>query len=50
MRERTGKAARLTGVAFDADAVNTVHDKKAEVEEEKLHDQAVETHEADAKA
>jgi large subunit ribosomal protein L19 len=36
MRERTGKAARLTGVAFDADAVNNIHDKKAEEEEAKL--------------
>jgi large subunit ribosomal protein L19 len=39
MRERTGKAARLTGVAFDADAVNNVHDKQAEAEEAKLHDE-----------
>jgi len=36
MRARTGKAARLTGVAFDATAVNAVHDKKAEAEEAKL--------------
>lgn len=48
MRERTGKSARLTSVDFDRDAVNTVHDKKAEVEEEKLHDQAVEAHDAEA--
>jgi len=37
MRSRTGKSARLTGVAFDARAVNTVDDKKpapaAETEE-----------------
>ena len=46
MRERTGKAARLTGRDFDRDAVNAVHDKKAEAEEEKLHDEAVEQHEA----
>src|SRR3569623_989377 len=26
MRERTGKSARMTGVEFDRDAVNTVHD------------------------
>jgi large subunit ribosomal protein L19 len=39
MRELTGKAARLTGVEFDRDAVNSVHDKKAEQEEEKLHEQ-----------
>lgn len=36
MRERTGKAARLTGVAFDAQAVNAIHDTKAEEEEAKL--------------
>lgn len=45
MRSRTGKAARLTSVDFDRDAVNDVHDKKAEVEEEKLHDEAVQSHE-----
>jgi large subunit ribosomal protein L19 len=31
MRNRTGKAARLTGVEFNRDAVNTVDDKKPEV-------------------
>jgi large subunit ribosomal protein L19 len=36
MRARTGKAARLTGVAFDRESVNAVHDKKAEEEEAKL--------------
>lgn len=36
MRDRTGKSARLTGVAFDSRAVNTVHDAKAEEEEAKL--------------
>jgi large subunit ribosomal protein L19 len=36
MRERTGKAARLTGIAFDAQAVNEIHDTKAEEEEAKL--------------
>lgn len=30
MRNRTGKAARLTGVAFDANAVNSANDVKAE--------------------
>ena len=34
MRTRTGKAARLTGVAFDSAAVNTVEDKKAEAVQE----------------
>ena len=48
MRERTGKAARLTGVAFDSKAVNDIHDKTAEAEEAKLHDAAAEAHEAPA--
>ncbi len=39
MRRRTGKSARLTGVDFDRQAVNTIHDEKAEAEEEKLHEQ-----------
>lgn len=41
MRERTGKAARMVGVAFDRDAVNTVRDEAAEAEEEKLKEEAV---------
>lgn len=36
MRERTGKSARLTGVEFDRQAVNTVVDKKAEEEAAKI--------------
>lgn len=40
MRERTGKAARLSSVNFDAKAVNDVHDEAAEAEEAKLHEQA----------
>lgn len=39
MRERTGKAARMTGVAFDRDAVNTIRDEAAEAEEEKLKEE-----------
>lgn len=39
MRERTGKAARLTGVDFDKAAVNDVHDAAAEAEEAKLKEQ-----------
>ncbi len=39
MRERTGKAARLSNVDFDSDAVNAVHDEAAEAEEAKLHEQ-----------
>ena len=46
MRARTGKAARLTGVEFDREAVNAVHDRKAELEEEKLREET----EAAAKA
>lgn len=34
MRERTGKSARLTGVDFDREAVNTVRDPGAEKAEE----------------
>lgn len=33
MRARTGKAARLTGLDFDRDAVNSVHDAAAEAAE-----------------
>lgn len=40
MRERTGKAARLNSVDFDAKAVNDIHDEAAEAEEAKLHEQA----------
>src|ERR1700760_4094894 len=36
MRNRTGKAARMTGIDFDRDAANAVHDRAAEAEEEKL--------------
>ncbi len=39
MRERTGKAARLSSVDFDHEAVNAVHDEAAEAEEAKLHEQ-----------
>lgn len=38
MRNRTGKAARLTGVDFDRAAVNTVAEKPAEAEEAKDSD------------
>lgn len=48
MRARTGKSARLSGLAFDRDAVNTIHDEQAEAEEEKLHEAAEKQHEADA--
>ena len=48
MRARTGKSARLTGMAFDKDAVNTVRDEKAEAEEEKIHEAAEKQHEVEA--
>jgi large subunit ribosomal protein L19 len=48
MRERTGKAARLTGVDFDRQAVNTVRDLEAEAEEARVA--AEKAAEAEAKA
>jgi len=39
MRDRTGKAARMTGVDFDKEAVNAVHDEALEAEEVKIHEQ-----------
>lgn len=47
MRNRTGKSARLSGVEFDRDTVNTVHDAKAEAEAEKIQEHAAEQHEAE---
>ena len=48
MRERTGKSARMTGIEFDREAVNAVHDAAAEAEEAKLKEQLAT--EAEAKA
>lgn len=48
MRSRTGKAARLTGVEFDREAVNTIRDEAAEAEEAKLHEEAAKAAEAEA--
>lgn len=48
MRERTGKAARLTGVDFDRNAVNSVHDKAAEEEEAKIAEEKAVAAEAEA--
>jgi large subunit ribosomal protein L19 len=48
MRARTGKSARLSGVDFDREAVNTVHDAKAEAEEEKLAQEVKAAAEAEA--
>jgi large subunit ribosomal protein L19 len=39
MRQRTGKSARMTGIEFDSQAVNAVHDEALEAEEAKLHEQ-----------
>jgi large subunit ribosomal protein L19 len=40
MRARTGKSTRLTGVEFDKQAVNTIHDEAAEAEEARLKEEA----------
>lgn len=40
MRNRTGKAARMIGLDFDRQAVNTVRDEAAEAEEAKLREEA----------
>ncbi len=39
MRDRTGKSARMAGIDFDRDAVNSVHDAAAEAEEAKIHEE-----------
>ncbi|MET0779227.1 MAG: 50S ribosomal protein L19 [Candidatus Saccharimonadales bacterium] len=48
MRDRTGKSARLTAVDFDKDAVNDIHDYKAEEEEAKLAEEKAAAAEAEA--
>lgn len=48
MRERTGKSARLSGVDFDRQAVNSIHDKAAEEEEAKLAAEKAAAAEAEA--
>lgn len=50
MRNRTGKSARLTGTAFDADAVNNIHDAAAEAEEVKLAEETAKAAEAEQEA
>ena len=40
LRQRSGKSARLTARQFDREAVNNVHDAKAEAEAEKLKEEA----------
>lgn len=39
IRSRTGKSARMTGVDFDRESVNSVHDAALEAEEVKLREQ-----------
>jgi len=48
MRKLTGKSARLSGVDFDRQAVNTVRDEMAEAEEEKLRQETEKEHERQA--
>lgn len=48
MRQRTGKSARLTGVDFDRQAVNDIHDVAAEAEEAKLAEETAKAAEAEA--
>jgi len=48
LRTRSGKSARLTAVNFDRVAVNDVHDKAAELEEEKLKEETAAAAEAEA--
>jgi large subunit ribosomal protein L19 len=48
MRERTGKSARLSGVEFDRDAVNTVRDEAAEQAEAEAKEKAAVQHESEA--
>lgn len=48
MRERTGKSARLIGQEFDREAVNAIHDEKAEAEEDKLKEEVAKQAEVDA--
>lgn len=48
MRKRTGKSARLSGVEFDKESVNSVRDEKAEAEEAKMKAEVEAKHEAEA--
>jgi large subunit ribosomal protein L19 len=48
MRKRSGKSARLSGVDFDKQAVNDIHDAAAEAEEAKLHEETAKAAEAEA--
>jgi large subunit ribosomal protein L19 len=48
MRNLTGKSARLSGVEFDRDSVNAIHDEAAEAEEERIHEEQVEGYDPEA--
>ncbi len=48
LRERSGKGARLSGMKFDREAVNDVHDKEAEEAEARMKEELAK--EAEAKA
>ena len=48
MRSLTGKSARLSGIEFDRDAVNAVHDEAAEAEEAKIHEDQAENYDPQA--
>ena len=48
MRQLTGKSARLSGVDFDREAVNAIHDEAAEAEEERIHEEQVEGYDPQA--
>lgn len=44
IRSLKGKSSRLTGLEFDKDAVNKIHDEEAEAEEAKIHEESVAKH------
>ena len=48
MRERTGKAARMSSLEFDRESVNAVRDTAAEAQEEKLKEEAAKVAEEEA--
>lgn len=48
LRNRSGKSARLTGVNFDREGVNDVHDEAAELEEARMKEEAKAAAEAKA--
>jgi large subunit ribosomal protein L19 len=48
MRELTGKSARLSGVEFDKEAVNAIHDEVAEAAEAEIHEKQVEEYDPEA--